>query len=439
MDYHTPATWQVIAAALIFVITFGLMLTGLVNRVLVVWGGAVLMLLLGLAHWTTVYQTHIAWQTIFLMTGMMVLSGITSKTGLYEYIAVVSAQKTGGRLSRILILLAVLAAVGSAALDAVTTMILLVPITIRLAKVLDVNPTPFLITEMISGGIGGSATLIGSVPNMMLGSSQTAKLTFNGFLLHVAPLSVICFAVVLVVLYRIYAKELKQDQAKVEELMALDASTFLRNRTLLVKASIVWGLTLLGFMLQLQLRIPVGIIALAGAVVLILICVKQRTDIDDIAHSVEWGTLGWLVGLFILVGGLADTGIMETIALKGMELTSGNPMFLALLVLWVSAIGSAVVDQAPLVAAMIPLVSQWGGHLDLSASWQLNPVWWSLAVGASLGGGATWIGSHANLIAAGLAMREGHELTLRQYVKTAVPLSLLALVISTLYIVLVYF
>ncbi|MFE5320121.1 SLC13 family permease [Paenibacillus sp. NPDC056579] len=439
MDVSAHALWQVVAAALIFIVCFGLMITGLFNRLLVVWAGALLMLLLGLVSGTEVVQTHIGWQTIFLMTGIMVLSGITGKTGLYEYITIRCAQKTGGRYFLLLVALAVIAAVGSAALDAVTTMIVMIPMTIRLAKRLNANPFSLLVTVMASGTIGGSATMIGSIPNMMIGSSQAAGLTFNGFLVHVAPLSVLCFAVIVLVLYRLYAKEWKPDPAHISELMALDASSFLSNRTLLVKACAVWGLTLLGFLFQLQLRIPIGFIALAGALVLVLISVRKKEDLVEIGHSVEWGTLGWLAGLFILVGGLADTGIMEAIALKGMELTSGNPMLLALLVLWVSAIGSAVVDQAIVAASSIPLVKQWGIQLEITAYWQLNPVWWSLSIGASLGGMATWLGSQASLVAAGLALKEGHELSLKRYVKVAVPLTLLALLIATLYIVLMYF
>ncbi|WP_282941303.1 ArsB/NhaD family transporter [Paenibacillus sp. RC67] len=436
---QSTSLWQMVAAALIFFIAYGCIQTGIIHRAYAAWGGAILALILGLVDVTTAYRTHIAWETIFLLLGMMLMSGVIGKTGGFHYIAVKSIQKAQGQLTKLLLLVAVIAALGSALLDPITTILLLVPITIRIAKVMEVSPVPFIVTEMLCGNIGGSATLIGSLPNMMIGSSKLTSVTFNGFLLHVAPLSILLFAVTLFVLHRMYAKEWKQLQTKTQDWKSLDASDYIKNRPLLIKALIVWGLTLVGFIFHKQLHTSVAIIALAGAFVLLLLTIRKKDELEEAVHSVEWGTLAFLIGLFFIVGGLVNSGIIEAVALKGMELTSGSGVFVSILVLWVAGLVSAGVDQAPLVAAMLPLIKNIGVHMDLAYGWELNPVWWSLAIGASIGGGATLIGSHANLIAAGLAMKEGHEISFTKYLKTALPLTLLLLLISTAYVVWIYY
>ncbi|UQZ86780.1 Arsenical pump membrane protein [Paenibacillus konkukensis] len=440
MDAIQPAAaWQIIAAVIIFIIAYGLMLTGTVHRAAAAWGGAVLMLALGIVSLSSAYRTHIAWQTIGLLIGMMILSGVTARTGLFQYIALKSAQKAQGSAPKLLVLLSVIAAAGSAAVDPVVTMIVLVPVTIRIASALGISALPFLVAEMLTGTVGGTATLIGSAGNMLLGSSGLTGLTFNGFLLHLAPLSVLLLAVQLLVLWRVYAKEWKETAVNRDELMSLDASAYMPSRSLLLKVWIVWALTLIAFLLHQPLRMPVAAIALIGALLLVTLTVRSRTEAEEAVHSVEWGTAGALIAVFILAGGLADTGVWETLAVKTMELTSGNLMFVSLLVLWVSGIVSAAVDQAPLVAAMIPLIRQIGAHMELAFGWQLNPVWWSLALGAGLGGGATLIGSHANLIAAGIAMKEGRGIPFAKFMKIGIPLTLLSLLISTVYVIAVFF
>lgn len=436
---HSASLWQMAAAAIIFLIAYGFIQTGIVHRAYAAWGGAILAIILGLVDLSTVYRTHIAWETLLLLLGLMLMSGMIGKSGLLQYAAVKSVQMAEGRLPKLLVLVAAIAALGSAVLDPVTTLLLLVPVTIRIAKVRGVSPVPFLVTEMLCGNIGGSATMIGSLPNMMLGSSRMTGITFNGFLLHVAPLSILLFMVTLLVLYKIYAKEWSQVEAASLDWKSQDASGYIKDRPLLIKTLIVWGLTLIAFLFHVQLHTSVAIIALAGAFILILLTIRKREELEDAFHSVEWGTLIFLLGLFVMVGGLVNTGLLEAAALKGMELTSGNMMYLSILVLWVGGLVSAGLDQAPLVAAMIPLIKSVGGHMDMTYSWQLNPVWWSLAIGASLGGGATLIGSHANLIAAGLAMKEGTEISFIKYLKIALPVTLLLLLISTAYVIWIYF
>ncbi|MBE1443440.1 ArsB/NhaD family transporter [Paenibacillus sp. OAS669] len=436
---QSASLWQMVASALIFMIAYGLIQTGLIRRAYIAWGGAVLVLILGLVDWKSAYQTHIAWETVLLLFGMMLLSGITGRTGIVQYLAVKFVQKGNGNPSKLLVLLAVIAAAGSAVLDPVTVLIVLVPVTVRIAAAIGVSPIPLIMTEMLCGNIGGSATLIGSLPNMMIGSSKLTGLTFNGFLLHVAPLSVILFAVSLFVLHRMYTKEWRKIKTASEEWRELDAAASIKDRSLVVKTTAVWGLAILGFLFHKQMHISVAIIAIAAALVLILLTIRKKEELEDVFHTVEWGTLFFLIGLFVLAGGLVNTGVIEAIAVKGMELTSGNEMFVSILVLWVAGFISAGVDQAPLVAAMLPLIKNIGAHMHLANDWELNPVWWSLAIGASIGGGATLIGSHANLVAAGLAMKEGHEISFMGYMKTALPLTLLLLVLSTGYIMWMYF
>lgn len=429
---------QAIIAIIIFLITYAIIITEKLNRAVIALAGASLMVLLGIVDLHKAFTEHIEWNTITLLIGMMILVNITNKTGVFQFAAVKAAKLVKGEPVRILIILAVLTGVASAFLDNVTTVLLIVPVTFSITRILDVNPFPFLISEVLFSNIGGTATLIGDPPNIMIGSANK-HLTFNTFLLNLAPIIIVIGAVTLVLLYFIYRSQLHVTQERKDSLMEIDENEFIQDKVLMYKSLAVLVLTILGFALQsLFPFLDAAAVAIAGATLLLLIGVKEN-QIDEILASVEWVTIFFFAGLFTLVGGLIDTGIIENLASKALDLTGGNLTFASLLILWVSGIASGTIDNIPYVATMIPLIQNMAEGLGYSAnSPHINALWWSLSLGACLGGNMTLIGASANVIVAGLAEREGHKFTYMEFLKIGAPLTIVALIISTIYIYLRY-
>lgn len=424
------ATWQVVTAVVLFLVAYALIIAEKINRAVLTLAGALLMIVLGIVDFRAAYTHHIEWQTIFLLIGMMILVGITNKSGVFQYVAVKAAQQAKGEPVRILIMLSLLAAVGSAFLDNVTTVLLIVPITFSITRMLEINPVPFLIAEILASNIGGTATLIGDPPNIMIGTAT--HLDFNAFLLHLSPVAIVVMAIALAYLHQVYGKKLHVKEELKSKLLNLNAADHIVDRPLMRKSLAVLGLTLLGFVLHNVIHVEAAVVALAGATLLMLICVKEH-HLEEVVHSVEWVTIFFFAGLFVLVGGLIDVGVIEALAVKMLEITGGNLTFTSLLILWVSGVASATIDNIPFVATMIPLVKNLGEQMNVSPE-ALNPVWWSLALGACLGGNGTLIGASANLIAAGMSNREGYNLSFAEFVKVGAPITFLSLVISTVYV-----
>lgn len=432
MDTHAAdaATWQVIAAVVIFLVTYAMIIAEKINRAVLALTGALLMIVLGIVDFHAAYTHHIEWQTIFLLIGMMILVGITNRSGVFQFVAVKAAQRAKGDPIRILVMLALLTAVGSAFLDNVTTVLLIVPITFSITRILQLHPIPYLITEILASNIGGTATLIGDPPNIMIGTAT--PLDFNAFLIHLSPVAIVIMAVTIFYLKKLYGKKLHvQDELK-SKLMELDAAENIKDRSLMKKSLAVLGLTFLGFILHNVIHVEAAVVAMFGAMLLMLIGVKEH-DLEEIFHSVEWVTIFFFAGLFVLVGGLIDVGVIKTLASRMLEITGGDITFASMLILWVSGIASATIDNIPFVATMIPMIKDMGIQMN-AAETALNPVWWSLALGACLGGNGTLIGASANLIVAGMSNREGHNLSFVEYMKAGVPITLISLVISTVYV-----
>ncbi|MEI7025275.1 ArsB/NhaD family transporter [Paenibacillus sp. y28] len=426
------ATWQVVTAVVLFLLTYGMIVTEKINRTVLALAGAVMMVILGIVDLDAAIGRHIEWKTIFLLIGMMMLVGITNKTGVFQYAAVKAAQLAKGDPGRIFVLLCALTATASAFLDNVTTVLLVVPVTFSITRILKVNPLPYLIGEIISSNAGGTATLIGDPPNIMIGSANP-ELTFNDFLIHLAPVVIVIMIVTVWIMKRVYAPSFRVSAEHKAELMKLSAETFIKDRKLMNKALVVLGLTIAGFLLHSALHMEPAVVALSGASLLMLIGVKEE-QIDEVFYSVEWMTIFFFVGLFVLVGGLVDVGAIQFLAGRMLELTAGDMTFTSMLILWVSGIASATIDNIPFVATMIPLIQDLGVQMEITDAQQLEPLWWSLALGACLGGNGTLIGASANVIVAGLAMKEGKGLSYMEYLKLGAPLTLLALVISTIYV-----
>lgn len=425
--------WQVIAAVLIFVLTYAFIITEKINRAVIALAGGLLMVIFGIVDVHTAYSEHIEWETIFLLVGMMILVGIANKTGMFQYVAVKAAQFGRGDPVKILVYLASITAFGSAFLDNVTTVLLIVPVTFSVTRILNVNPLPYLIAEILASNFGGTATLIGDPPNIMIGTANR-HLTFNDFIINLTPVVIVIMIVTTFILVKIYKKQLLVAEEQKQELMKLSAADYIADKSLTIKSIAVLLLTIAGFALHSVIHVEAAVIAVAGATLLMLIGVKEH-DLEEVFHTVEWVTIFFFAGLFVLVGGLIDAGIISKLATQMLAITEDNVTFMAMLVLWLSGVASATIDNIPFVATMIPLIQDMGVQLGAEPE-ELNSVWWALALGACLGGNGTLIGASANVIVAGMAFREGHKLSYIAFLKVGAPLTLLSLIISTGYMLL---
>lgn len=430
---HEVSNFQIYLAVIIFLVTYAFIITEKINRAIIALLGAILMIGFGIVDLDAAFTEHIDWGTITLLIGMMILVGITSKTGVFQYAALKSAKFAKGDPIKILIVLSLLTAFASAFLDNVTTVLLIVPVTFSITRLLGVNPVPFLISEVLFSNIGGTATLIGDPPNIMIGNA-VKHLTFNQFLFNLTPIIVVISLVTMVLIYFMFRKQLKVEESEKQKLMNLDEKEYIKDAVLMKKSLIVLGLTILGFILHSAIHLEAPVVAITGATVLMLIGVKEH-DLEEVFHSVEWVTIFFFAGLFTLVGGLVDAGIIKSLAEKALELTNGHIPTAAILILWVSGIASAFIDNIPFVATMIPLIQDMAVGMGYSIdSPQINALWWALSLGACLGGNGTLIGASANVIVAGIAAREGNGFSYMDFLKIGGPLTLVALALAHVYI-----
>jgi len=431
---QNAANWQVIVAAAIFLISYAFIISEKINRSIIATAGALMMVIFGIVDLHTAYTEHIHWATIFLLFGMMILVGITNKSGVFQYIAIRTAQSANGDPVKIMVRLALLTAIGSAFIDIVTMVLLITPITIAITRLLHMNPAPFLITEIIACNIGGAATLVGDPPNIMIGVA--AGISFNEFLIHMTPIIIVILLVIIAYLKSYYKKHLHVDEQYQQGLMDIDPKDFIRDSALAKKSIFVFALTLLGFILHQFLHMEPAVVALAGATLLMLIGIKE-SDLEEVYHSVEWVTIFFFVGLFVLVGGMVEVGIIKKAATWMIEVTGGNITLTSLAVLWGAGLVSGFVDNIPLVATLIPMIQDMGAQLALPPV-ELSTLWWSLALGACLGGNSTLIASSANLIVANIAIREGAPISFVDFLKVSVPATLISLALASVYVYFVF-
>ncbi|KRE53532.1 SLC13 family permease [Paenibacillus sp. Soil522] len=421
---------QAILAIGIFLVIYGFIIAEKIHRTIVAMIGGTLMVVLGIVDQETALH-HIDFNTLGLLVGMMIIVGITAETGLFKYIAIVAAKRAKGEPTRILISLALITAVGSAFLDNVTTVLLMVPVTFSITRQLRVNPIPFLITQIIASNVGGTATLIGDPPNIMIGSA-VKELSFMDFIINLAPLAVLVMAIYVPIFIFLFRKKIQTTDDLKQSIMKMDESQLITDRMLLRKCLIVLGLTILGFFTHQLLHLESATVALAGAFLLLLLTGEHM--MEEAFSKVEWTTIFFFVGLFVLVSGLIETDVIAKLAAQAIELTGGEPVATSMLILWLSAIASAFLDNIPFVATMIPMIQEMG-NMGVS---NLEPLWWSLALGACLGGNGTLIGASANLIVAGMAGKEGYPIKFVQFLKYGFPLMLLSIVLSSIYVYLRY-
>ena len=420
---------QVIIATVVFLVTYAIIVSEKIHRTIIAFVGAALVVILGIINPEKAVEA-IDFNTIGLLVGMMIIVGITRQTGVFEYMAVKSAKSSKGEPLKILVALSLVTAVLSAFLDNVTTVLLIVPVTFAIAGQLKISPLPFLITEIIASNIGGTATLIGDPPNIMIGSAT--GLGFMDFVFNLTPVIVIIYVLTIFVIQIIYRKQMVTRPDLQENIMKLNEKDEIKDHALLRKCLVVLCLTVLGFILHQYVHLESSVIALSGASLLLLI---TREDPEHVLQAVEWPVIFFFIGLFVLVGGLEEVGVIEAVAKWSLEVTGGNMIPTAMLILWLSAIASAFVDNIPFVATMIPLIQDMGRLGGIS---DLNFLWWSLSLGACLGGNGTIIGASANVVVIGIAEKRGTHISFFGYMKVAFPLMLMSIAVSTAYLLFWY-
>ncbi|MBQ9442407.1 MAG: ArsB/NhaD family transporter [Selenomonadaceae bacterium] len=415
-------------AVAIFIAAYALIISEKVHRTIVGIFGAMLMILAGIISQETAIH-HIDFNTLGLLMGMMIIVNITSETGLFNFLAIWSAKKVKAHPAKLLIALSLLTAVCSAFLDNVTTVLLTVPITFNIANQLKVDVKPYLMAQIISSNIGGTATLVGDPPNIMIGSS--VGLNFMDFIFNLSLPAIIIFIVTVAIVLVLYKSKLHTQVELQDKVMRLDEKSQITDALLLKKCLFVLAVTMSLFVLHGALHLETATAALTGAGLLLLITYSHNEAmIAKILSKIEWLAIFFFAGLFVLVGALVETGVIKALAAEAIEITHGSVEATAMIILWMSALASAFIDNIPFVATMIPLIKDMGA-MGLT---NLEPMWWSLALGACLGGNGTLIGASANVVVASMAAQRGKPISFISFMKTAFPLMILSMIISTAYV-----
>lgn len=409
----------------IFVAVYALLIWDKLNRAVVALLGASLLIVLGVLNQEAAVH-GIDFNTIGLLIGMMVIVFICQDTGMFQYVAIRGAKMSKGDPWKILVALSIVTAILSALLDNVTTVLLTVPITLLITQELEVNPYPYLISQILMSNIGGTATLIGDPPNIMIGSAT--GLTFMDFVFGVGPVIPIIFIATLIPLRFIYGSSFKVSEDRKKRIMEFRESEALTDVPLLKKCLVVLALVIGGFMMQRQLHLEPATIALFGASILLLI---SKKDLHQVMEKVEWTSIFFFIGLFIVVHSLVEVGFIKYLADLMLEATGGDMAVTGYAILWGSAIASSIVDNIPFVATMIPLIKDMAPAFGGDAA--VLPLWWALSLGACLGGNGTIIGASANVVVSGIAHRNGHEMKFFKYMLIAYPLMLMSIAIATVY------
>lgn len=423
-------SYYAILAIIIFVVAYIFIATEVISKASIAMFGGVLMILLGILTQEKAFKEYIDFNTIFFLIGMMIVVGILKETGLFEYMAVKSVKIAKGNPLKIMILFSFITAFFSAFLDNVTTVLLVTPVMIYISKKLGITPIPLAMAVIFASNIGGTSTLIGDPPNILIGS-QT-HLTFIDFVNNLALISLFILAITLIFFAIIYRKELKTSNEKQQLANELNDKGLIKDRSLLIKSLLVLVLAILGFIFHGQLHLESATIALFAAGLLLIV---SKFDVVRAFHEVEWETIFFFLGLFVMVGALEETGVIKKMAEWLIEVTNGNSLITAVAILWLSAIASAFLDNIPFTATMIPLIKATGEMAQIDT----EPLWWALALGACLGGNGTAIGASANVVTIGMLKEEDINLSFGKYLKVGFPMMILSIIISMAYIILRYF
>lgn len=416
-----------IAALVIFLVVIVAIMTEKVHRAVAATAGAVLLLLFGILNVDSAVS-YIDFNTIGVLIGMMLFVAVVKNSGIFEFIAIKSAKLAKGDPWHIMVQFIIITAVLSAFLDNVTTVLLIGPMTIAITQILKINPVPFLMTQIMASNIGGTATLIGDPPNIMIGSA--AGLSFVDFILNTGVASVIILIVMIICFRFLYGKQLVVDEEKTKLIMELDEAKTIKDHSLMMKSIVMIALVVVGFITHSSLGIESCVVALTAAAVMLLI---GKQDAEDIIANVEWATIVFFVGLFIVVGGLQETGIIGMLAQGLIDVTHGDVFITMLLLLWLSAIFSAFLDNIPFVATLIPMI------ITMSQSGvDVTPLWWAISLGACLGGNGSLIGASANVVLSGISNKNGYPITFMSYLKVGFPLMIVSIILATGFLLIRY-
>jgi Na+/H+ antiporter NhaD/arsenite permease-like protein len=422
-------------AVTVFVVAYAFIISERFNKTRVALVGAGLMVCLPVIDSPDVFYSQdngIDWDVIFLMLGMMMIVSILRQTGVFEYVAIWAVKRANGSPLRIMLLLMVVMALASAVLPNVVSVLLIAPVTLLVCDALDVNPVPMLMAEVFASNVGGAATLVGDPPNIIIGARKS--LSFNAFLVNMAPIVIIVMLVLLAVSPLMFRGLSSVSAERVAAVMSLQESEVIRDRRLLVRCGVVMVVVLVGFILAPTIHIAPSLVALLGAGALIL---TSRLEQSEYLSNVEWDTLLFMVGLFIMVGALLKTGVIKILGELAASFTGGNVLLTTMLILGVSTLVSGFIDNVPYVATMTPIVS----HLASTMAGQSHHhvLWWSLALGGDLGGNLTAVGSSANILMLGIAMRSGHPISFWEFTRKGIVITTISTVLCGVYLWLRYF
>ncbi len=416
-----------IIAVVIFAVTMAAIMTEKIHRTAAAIAGAILLILTGVLSVESGFS-YVDGNTLGVLIGMMLFVTVVKNSGIFEYIAIRAAKAVKGRPWALMALFMVITALLSAFLDNVTTVLLIGPMTLAITNMLKLNPVPFFMTQILAANIGGTATLIGDPPNIMIGSA--AGLSFNDFILSTGPAVLLVMLATVACFYFIYGRKLQVTQEAREIILGLDETKAIKDRPLLIKSVVMIVLVVLGFVFHAQLHLESCTIALTAAAIMLLI---GRQDLEETVAGVEWTTILFFTGLFVVVGGLQETGVIQLLADWLMSATHGSLALTLVIILWFSALISAFLDNIPFVATLIPLILAMG-----NSGMDIAPLWWAVSLGACLGGNGTLIGASANVVLSGISTRHGYPITFASYLKVGFPLMLVSILISTAYLLLRY-
>ncbi len=451
MTQEVTATTQVVmgasfwTATAIFLLVYGIIVTEKIHKTILAIFGASAMIVLKIITQEDAFNSTdlgVDWNVVFLLVSMMIIINIMKPTGVFEYIAIKSAKVAKGKPFMIMAIFSVVTAVVSAFLDNVTTVLLIAPVTMLICQALELDVVPFLITEALASNIGGTATLIGDPPNIMIASK--AQLDFMAFVYHLTPVIIVCLVAYVLTIKFIFGRKLKVRDELRQRIMEMNENEAIKDPVLLKKSLIVLGITITGFVLHGMLHFEPATIALFGAGLLLL--VSGTKEPHHILAEAEWATLFFFIGLFIIIGGVVKVGLIKWMSIKVLDITQGNLFGTTMIVMWFSAFASAFIDNIPYVATMNPLIIDMAKQIwpNISGTQLLHhpdlmPIWWSLALGACLGGNGTAIGASANVIVVGMAEKMGKPISFKKFMLYGMPLMIESVIICTVYVWLRYY
>jgi len=438
-DFHHVSDvifgWDpLITAAVILSIAYIFIISEKINRAVISLIGAGFMVITGVLNQEAAIK-GIDFNTIALLVGMMTIVGVSKQTGIFQYVAILSAKTVKGNPRALLAVLAIITAVFSALLDNVTTVMLVIPITLLLTDQLKLPAYPFLFSQIFASNVGGTATLIGDPPNILIGSA--VGLGFMDFVYNVAGAALICLVFILVIFDFFWGRKMKTSQNARDHILMFDEKEALTDKVLLGKSLFVLSLAFFGFVVGHGHGVEPGTVALfCAALLLLLEGLGHKADVQShkvhaALNTVEWETIFFFIGLFIIVYGVETTGLLDMVAVKLLDITGGDIPKTGMLIIWSSAVLSAIIDNIPFVATMIPMIQAMGP--ELGGDDNLMPLWWSLSLGACLGGNGSLVGASANVIVAGFADRAGQRISFVKFLKFGFPLMLCTIAIASVY------